>query len=111
MDNGRLDVGFYYSSGIIKCTYMEFEPDEPKNQANIRKHGVSFRDCEPHLRQVCTHGDRRKEYGEARYISIGELENTVPVGGPHTGGSERTRLISARPASRKERQAYHEKAR
>ena len=91
---------------------MVFEWDEPKNRANIRKHGVSFETASRIFdRPVLTRQDHRKDYGEARYVSIGELENGALVVVAPTNRSGRTRLISARPASRKERQAYHEKAR
>lgn len=42
-----------------------------------------------------------------RDISIGEVDEAVIVVA-HTRREERVRLISARPASRKERKAYHE---
>ncbi len=89
---------------------MDFEWGEPKNQANIRKHGVGFQTASRTFDgPVLTRRDRRKDYGEACYVSIGELENAVLVVVAHTDRARRTRLISARPASRKERQAYHEK--
>ena len=91
---------------------MEFEWDEPKNQVNIRKHGVSFETASRIFdRPMLTRRDRRKDYGEARYLSIGELENAALVVVAHTDRAGRIRLISARPASGKERQAYYEKAR
>ena len=91
---------------------MEFEWDEPKNQVNIRKHGVSFETASRIFdRPMLTRRDRRKDYGEARYLSIGELENAALVVVAHTDRAGRIRLISARPASSKERQAYYEKAR
>ena len=91
---------------------MEFEWDEPKSRANIRKHGVSFETASRIFdRPVLTRRDHRRDYGEARYLSIGELENAALVVVAHTDRAGRIRLISARPASRKERQAYYEKAR
>ena len=51
--------------------------------------------------------DRRQDYGEERYVNIAEVEQASIVVA-HTRRDGRTRLISARPASRKERQAYHE---
>lgn len=91
---------------------MEFEWDETKNLQNIGKHGVSFETARRIFdRAVLTYRDRRKDYGEARYVSIGELDDAALVVVAHTDRAGRTRLISARPASRKERQAYHEKIR
>lgn len=52
--------------------------------------------------------DRRKDYGEDRYITIGRMERSVIVVA-HTNREGRVRLISARPASRKEKHTYHER--
>lgn len=89
---------------------MPFEWDEGKNQANIKKHGVSFETARLIFdKPVLTRRDPRQDYGETRYVSIGELANHAVVVVAHTRRAGRTRLISARAASRKERQAYHEK--
>jgi len=89
---------------------MEFEWDEDKNQANIQKHGVSFEMAKRIFdRPVLTSPDRRKGYGEDRYVSIGQVEQAALIVVAHTHRDGRTRLISARPASRKERQMYHER--
>ena len=88
---------------------MEFEWDEAKNQANIRKHGVSFKMATRIFdRPVLTWLDRRKNYGENRYTSIGEAGYEALIVVVHTRRDGRIRLISARPASRKERQRYRE---
>ena len=88
---------------------MQFEWDEVKNQSNIRKHGVSFETAKRIFEgPVVTWVDQRRDYGEERYISIGRIEPLALVVVAHTSRNGRIRLISARPASRKERQAYHE---
>ena len=90
---------------------MEFEWDEAKNQANVQKHGVSF-----HLAKnifngrLLTRPDLRRDYGERRFVSIGQFRNALIVV-VHTRRSGHVRLISARPASRKERWNYREKIR
>ena len=90
---------------------MLFEWDEAKNQANIRKHGVSFETARRTFDgPVLTWVDERMDYGEVRHVSIGKVGNAVVVVA-HTDRDGRMRLISARPASRKERQAYHERVR
>lgn len=91
---------------------MPFEWDEVKNQVNIRKHGVSFETAKrifegPRVTRI----DRRKDYGEDHYTSIGQVEPVALIVVAHTNRNGRIRLISARPASRKERQAYHEQIR
>ena len=45
---------------------------------------------------------------EARYISVGEVDGVAVIVVAHTKRGGRIRLISARPASRKERQAWYE---
>lgn len=90
---------------------MLFEWDEDKDQANIQKHGVGFETAKLIFDDsVLTWQDNRRNYGEDRYISIGRVR-TVLIVVVHTNRAGRIRLISARPASRKERQAYHEKIR
>ena len=88
---------------------LKFEWDEAKNHANIRKHGVGF---ETAIRifegPIASWIDRRKDYGEDRHISIGRADHTALIVVAHTDRDGRIRLISARPASRKERQVYHE---
>lgn len=88
---------------------MEFEWDEAKRRANYRKHGLDFRDAEKVFQEVViTAEDRRQDYGEKRYISLGRLEDIVVVV-VYTERSERIRLISMRRANQKERRAYEEK--
>ncbi|MXW16622.1 MAG: BrnT family toxin [Gemmatimonadetes bacterium] len=58
---------------------------------------------------VATLPDRRRDYGEDRNISIGRVEPGALIVVAHTERHGRIRLISARPASRKERKAYHER--
>ncbi|MCY4586707.1 MAG: BrnT family toxin [Bryobacterales bacterium] len=91
---------------------MKFEWDEAKNQGNIRKHGVSFEIAKRIFEgPVLTWLDNRMDYGEDRCISVGLVEHTALIVVVHTDRGGRTRLISARPASRTERQAYHERIR
>ena len=91
---------------------MEFEWHEAKNQANIRKHGVSFETARRIFRStVLTWLDVRRDYGEDRYISIGRIGPAARIVVAYTNRAGRIRLISARPASRKERQAYDERTR
>ena len=87
---------------------MEFEWDEAKNRANFTKHGIDFETAGRIFGgPVFTRPDRRRDYGEARHVSIGRVEAAIIVV-VHTGRGGRMRLISARPASRKERRIWHE---
>ena len=87
-----------------------FEWSEEKRQANIAKHGIDFAMAIKIFEgPVLTNRDKRKEYGEDRYINIGLVEETAIIVVVHTNRKKNKRIISARPASRKERQIYHDK--
>jgi uncharacterized DUF497 family protein len=86
-----------------------FDWDEDKNLAKMAKHGVSFEAVigifdRPTVENI----DERFDYGECRTISIGVTEGRVLVVVSTMRGQTR-RIISARIASRNERQAYHQK--
>jgi uncharacterized DUF497 family protein len=86
-----------------------FEWDEAKNRANRAKHGISFEEAQAAFDgPVLTARDDRYNYGEQRFISYGQLGGLVVVVVAHTTRGERTRLISARKANRKESQTYYE---
>ncbi len=85
---------------------MAFEWDSAKNRTNIGKHGVSFENAKRIFDgPVVIRSDDRKDYGENRCISIGKAANAYLVV-VHTDRDGRIRWISARPASRKEREMY-----
>ncbi len=98
-------------------TEIRFEWDEAKNLSNQRKHGVSFEDASEVFRDplfVCLK-DRIQD-GEQRWQTYGEVDGWLLLMVAHTvreenaGGSVREviRIISARYASRKERQRYED---
>ncbi len=66
---------------------MLFEWDEPKNQANQQKHGLSFEEAALVFEgPVLTRIDRRTDYGEVRKISTGM---TLPASSPHDWQTEK----------------------
>lgn len=84
---------------------IEFDP--AKATANLRKHGVSFADAEQALRDPnAATIDDPDARNELRLVTLGmdALGRVLVV--VHTPRGERTRLISARKASRKEREQY-----
>jgi len=88
---------------------MEFEWDEGKRRANLAKHGLDFRDAERIFQGITiTAEDKRQDYGENRFISLGLLEDMVVVV-VYTERSEKIRVISMRKANQREKQAYEEK--
>lgn len=87
---------------------MYFEWHDEKNKINITKHGVDFKYA------IAMFGDRnriefkdaRKDYGEARYITIGKIEDVVYTM-VYTMRNKVHRVISVRRANRYEKQAYN----
>ena len=91
---------------------MEFEWDEAKNRTNILKHGIDFETAKRIFDDpVLSRRDGRRDYGEDRYITVGRVGDAALVVIAHTERGGRIRLISARPASRKERLAWHDRIR
>ncbi|MDP2819384.1 MAG: BrnT family toxin [Polaromonas sp.] len=87
---------------------MEFEFNPAKAQANLRKHGVSFAHAEQALRDpLAVTIEDPDAIGEQRFVSLGmdALGRVLVV--VHTQREERTRVISARKASRGESEQYH----
>ena len=86
---------------------MQFEWDEAKNEANVTKHGVSFElAAEIFNGPVFSLTDSRRDYGEMRTISIGQVSGVLILAVVHADRSGRRRIISARRASRAERSDY-----
>jgi uncharacterized protein len=85
-----------------------FEWDEEKNQKNIAKHGISFNEAKEIFKGLAlTTVDNRQNYGEIRYISIGEIFDTIIVLVAHRERNNKIRIISARIANKKEREGYY----
>ena len=86
---------------------MDFVWDEPKNESNIRKHGLDFDDARRIFEApLLAAPDERAEYGEDRWIGIGLLDGRVVVI-VFTELNEHTiRVISLRKALRHERERY-----
>ena len=78
---------------------------------NIADHGYDFADLEGAFdgRFLITRRDTRFDYGEARYNCLVEFEGRI-LNITFTPRQGRFHLISARPASRKERKVYHDKS-
>ena len=85
---------------------MEFEWDETKRAANLAKHGLDFADVERlDWMSARIERDHRFDYGEDRFIAVGALDGALAaVAFTPRGGI--TRIVSMRPASRRERARY-----
>jgi uncharacterized protein len=82
---------------------MKYEWDADKNKSNLEKHGISFEEaCQIFTRDVLTSTDTRMNYNETRKTSIGSLDGVIIIVVVHTDRRGITRIISARPAKKKE---------
>jgi uncharacterized DUF497 family protein len=85
-----------------------FEWDEAKSEANLRERGFDFAYAAlifdgPTLEW----DDVRQDYGERRILAIGQADEDV-LFVVYTWRSAARRIISARLANRRERDAYRE---
>ncbi|WP_062263024.1 BrnT family toxin [Endozoicomonas arenosclerae] len=91
---------------------MQFEWDDAKNLANIRKHGIAFEDAidifnHPMLCRI----DDRVDYGEERWTAIGQIHYLVGVVVYAERVDDTLRIISARKATKREVSRYEENIR
>jgi uncharacterized protein len=85
---------------------VRFEWDERKRQSNLQKHGVDFADLESLFAgETVTVLDKRFDYGEHRFITLGLL-NGIVLTVAHTETDEVIRILSARKATRYEEETY-----
>ncbi len=93
---------------------IRFEWDPVKARSNQRKHGVGFEDAmhvfdDPH---ALFEQDRTDEAGAVRWQALGLAGGVIVMLVAHTareeGEDEVIRLISARRATRKERNRYEQ---
>ena len=87
----------------------EFEWDVAKAQSNLAKHGVSFEAARLVFDDVFALDrlDAGGDHTEARYILTG-MANGILLTVVYTERGERTRIISARKATRHEQWEYYD---
>ena len=87
---------------------IDFEWDNAKAKTNLRKHCVSFSEAATVLRDrlSITIYDPDHSDAEDRYITIGTSVAGSFLMVAHTDRGDRTRIISARELTRKEREVY-----
>lgn len=101
------------SEGVSGGADYEFEWDDTKAAGNLAKHGVDFMDAMSVLLDplAMTRFDEEHTDDGERWVSLGRAANgqvllvihTFDATGPNTA---LVRLISARPATRRERGQY-----
>jgi len=88
---------------------MEFEWDEAKNLANIRRHRIDFADVYTMFeRPMLIRIDSRMDYGEERLIGTGFLSDGIAVVVWVEQIDSKIRIISARKANRYEQKQFAE---
>jgi len=85
----------------------DFEWDDKKAKSNLADHKVSFETAKkifigPRLEGL----DTREDYDEDRNVSLGEVEGRCLVV-VHTPRGKKTRIISARKATKSEQSRYY----
>ena len=88
----------------------EFEWNEIKAQANVRRHGVSFEEAATVFSDplAILLPDPDHSQGEKRFLVLGLSSRQRVLVVSHAERPPRTRLISARPATRRERGQYED---
>ena len=86
---------------------LEFEWDDDKETANIRKHGLSFDDAIRIFKDAsrATVIDNRFDYGEERLVTTGLIRERLCVV-VYTKNNQTIRIISARKANKRERKKH-----
>lgn len=106
MGGGEWRARAIHEQGAAK---MKFEWDTDKDVGNVGKHGVSFEMARIIFKYyILSRVDDRVDYGETRYVGTGQIDVDTLVTVVYTERTGVVRLISARPASQRERRIYRE---
>ena len=94
---------------IYRLQGVEFEWDPEKAESNLQKHGVTFEEAaEVFFDPFYQTGDASTDDDEDREFVIGYTFAQRLLLAVYTERGERTRIISARPATRIERKIYED---
>ncbi|RYG31318.1 BrnT family toxin [bacterium] len=87
---------------------MDFEWDEQKAARNLKIHGVSFETAKEVFQDpyAITVTDEAHSWDEEREFTLGLVQDELVVAVSHTDREGRIRIISARPATARERSTY-----
>jgi uncharacterized protein len=91
---------------------VTFSWDARKAAANLKKHGVDFREAATVFDDALstTFPDRDHSSAEQRFLTLGQSAQGRVLVVSHTDEDVRIRLISAREATRRERRFYEEES-
>ena len=87
---------------------MKFEWDPPKDAANLRRHGIGFREAATVFGDpfATTFPDMDHSISEERFLTVGASANGRLMVVAHTEVEGIIRIISARLVTRSEREFY-----
>ncbi len=88
---------------------MRYNYDPDKRVSNLKKHGLDFDDARDVIEgtQTVTFEDKRFDYGEFRFLTLGLLHGVVVI--IATVETDKTiRIISMRKADKNEQKIYYE---
>ncbi len=87
---------------------MRYTCDPRKKAANLKKHGFDFDDAPLVIEsaRTLTFEDRRFQYGEQRFVTLGLLRGVV-VAIATVESEDNIRVISMRKAQRNEEEIYY----
>lgn len=91
---------------------IEFEWDDTKAKRNVLKHGVSFEEASTIFADglsVTIDDPLHARPGEDRFVTMGMSNRGKILVVVHADRGDAVRIISARPATRKERQNHEER--
>ncbi len=88
--------------------FMRYTHDPKKRAANLKKHGYDFKDAPQVIEadRSITFEDRRFDYDEQRFITLGMLRGDVVVVAT-AETDEEIRVISMRRAEQNEEEIYY----
>lgn len=93
---------------------MFFEWDDEKEKINIKKHGITFKTAELVFgdeNRIEKYDETHSTFEEDRYITIGLIDEIMLVVNvvytPRGNDGNITRLISARKATKSEKEEYY----
>jgi uncharacterized DUF497 family protein len=89
---------------------VEFEWDPEKAAGNVRRHRVSFNEAATVLDDPLstTFPDEAHSEGEMRFVTVGVSQRGRLLVVAHTERNDTIRIISARRATRRERELYEQ---
>jgi uncharacterized DUF497 family protein len=89
---------------------VQFEWDPEKAAANVKKHRVGFHEAATVLEDPLstTFPDRAHSEGEVRFLTIGASTKRRVLVVAHTERGDIVRVISARRATKREREFYEQ---